>query len=848
MKRKLFTAALLTATLCSLFSQGGASTVASSGKGTGKGESVRAHQQSEAASGKGSAGVAGAAEPQVELIDIRANLVYPYEVNDTLSVLCLVGDFAAHHNGAVITADSAVRYGDERLECFGKVLINKNTTYAYADRADYDGQRNLVALYSPMVKVVDEDITLYTYNFTFNTLDNIGHYWDGGVTTKTGKSAEDGEIWMESIEGFYYADDKRVVGVREVEIRGEGYELQGDSVIYEMEAERAFFYRSTNIWNEGGEYLFGDEGSYDKAQELYRVTKSGYLLRAEQEVWSDSMEYHRVKQEALLWENVQMDDTVKKSMAFGDFAHYWGDVESVLLTRDPVVVNYDPNEPDTLFLRADTLRLLSYAVGTGPVIDSTEIKRMAELKERMATAAESVEQGGGELDEELKEDVEKILDGDDEGESEAVEAGGEASASATSGDKAAMVGDSVARDTIVAELDSVKQRRVTLLTKMMDLFKGDSVAKAARRAKIEKISAEREAKMERRRIAELNAYRAREHRKLTARSEKLEARIDKRVAKGRNIYTDSMLLLQVREELRALYDTLPKQAVLDSMAIIDSLRNLIKEIGEETQPERDSLYRVVKGYGNVKSYRSDFQMVCDSMVGVSYDSTMRLYTRPVLWSSANQVTSEEVQIFTKGGDIDYADFIGNPIMSAEVVSGDSLFYNQIKGKTMRVFFENNEVVRNDVDGNVQTIYYMEDDDTKLVNTVAKVESGTASFYIVDQTLDEITYRAAPTYVIAPIDKRPIDLERLLEGFEWCADRRPTRDSILTRVMRPTLRAKIDSLPRPEFPIKMGIAEMRDMLEHFGEWYDRIEHVSPEVAEWMEELGYTPGLPREGDAF
>ncbi len=126
-----------------------------------------------------------------QLIDIKANLVYPYTVNDTLSVLCLVGEFAAQHNGAVITADSAVRFDNERLECFGNVLINKNTTYAYANEATYDSNTNIASLYAPLIKVIDEDITMYAYNFNFNTLTNTGKYWGGGVTTKLGESEEE---------------------------------------------------------------------------------------------------------------------------------------------------------------------------------------------------------------------------------------------------------------------------------------------------------------------------------------------------------------------------------------------------------------------------------------------------------------------------------------------------------------------------------------------------------------------------------------------------------------------------------------------------------------------------------
>lgn len=159
-----------------------------------------------------------------KVIDLTADIVYPLKLNDTLEVMCLVGNFAAQHNGAIITADSAVRYNDKRLECFGDVLINKNTTYAYADRADYNGEINEVTLYAPIVKVVDGESTLYCYNFRFNTLDNVGIYEGGGVMIS-------GESVMESITGYYFSDNKDLIGVGDVELSGDEYEMKSDSVL-----------------------------------------------------------------------------------------------------------------------------------------------------------------------------------------------------------------------------------------------------------------------------------------------------------------------------------------------------------------------------------------------------------------------------------------------------------------------------------------------------------------------------------------------------------------------------------------------------------------------------------------
>ena len=90
--------------------------------------------------------------------------------------MVVVGNFAAHHNGTVITADSAVRYSERHIECFGNVLINRNSTYIYGDRAEYNGDTNEAKVFSKIVKVVDGDATLFTYNFSFNTKTSVGCY------------------------------------------------------------------------------------------------------------------------------------------------------------------------------------------------------------------------------------------------------------------------------------------------------------------------------------------------------------------------------------------------------------------------------------------------------------------------------------------------------------------------------------------------------------------------------------------------------------------------------------------------------------------------------------------------
>ena len=189
-------------------------------------------------------------------------------------IMVVVGNFAAHHNGTVITADSAVRYTERHIECFGNVLINRGSTYIYGDRAEYDGNTNEAKVYSKIVKVVDGGATLFTYNFTFNTQTNIGRYSGGGVLIS-------GDNMLESDKGYIYSDEHEIICVDRVQMRNNEYEMTGDSVVYNTETDFAQFFTRTNIWNkaeqgsgEEDDYLYADRGTFDKRKCLRQYRRS----------------------------------------------------------------------------------------------------------------------------------------------------------------------------------------------------------------------------------------------------------------------------------------------------------------------------------------------------------------------------------------------------------------------------------------------------------------------------------------------------------------------------------------------------------------------------------------------
>ena len=738
--------------------------------------------------------------PQRRKIDFRADVV---RKGGGDSIIHFVGNFAAHHNGAVISCDSSVRYSDTRWGFFGRVIINQDSVYIYGDSALYDGESSLAEVYAPIVKVVDGDALLYTYNFSFNTAEKIGRYTGGGVLV------HDDDI-MESLRGYYYADTHEVICVDEVELHGADYDMKSDSVIYNSESDVARFFDNSEIWNSDGDYLCADEGLYDKAQDLYTVTRNGYVLTPERELWGDTLSYYRSRGHVVARRNIQMDDFENKMLAFGDFAEYWSEAGNAVLTRDPSVVGYDTEQGDSVFLRADSMLLFTVSrfepadtadslTADAPAAERSDIARNETASVRPTDATHDIARSSD-------EDVD-YYDEDDE------------------------PADSVRRDSVAQptakELKALERDRIR---KAKDSVK--RVKAAVRKKRLDSIAVVRQAKA----TAQLERARAKELARAAKDSVKRAALRERMLRRGGDVSALDSLdsLAVVRNELLRHGHADDRDSVVsasaneDSVALAEARAMNGDSIPTDTA-RTDSVYRLVKAYRNVRMYRTDAQMACDSMVSVSTDSIIHLYIDPVLWNNSNQIASDEVDIFTRNRQIERAEFIGSPIMVSEI---DSTYYNQVAGKVMIAYFRNNDIYRNDVNGNVQTIYFQrEDEDLPEVTQMIYLESASASFYIEDKELVGMTYRNDVPFKLYPIAQIPPTQDMRLRNFKWVPSLRPTRESVFDRTIRPSVRDERRLRERPTFDIVERMDRYKERLLRSGEWIDREDELAPELVEW-----------------
>ena len=257
-----------------------------------------------------------------------------------------------------------------------------------------------------------------------------------------------------------------------------------------------------------------------------------------------------------------------------------------------------------------------------------------------------------------------------------------------------------------------------------------------------------------------------------------------------------------------------------------------REVERPDSMNVDSLYREIRALGRVKFFRSDVQSVCDSLVTTTLDSIINMYKGPVMWNGSNQITSEAMHLHTHKSQLVKADFKGNALMAAEI---DTAHYNQVAGKEMTSLFRNQEIYRNDVNGNVQTIYFMQEDNSPEITLMAYIEAGDMTSYIEKQEVVAITYRGNPAYTFFPIDKIPATQPTKLQNFKWEMNRRPTQDSVFTRTIRPSVRIQKRALRRPSFPINTILEQRKRDYIRRREWQDRNDVVSVETKEWIKTL-------------
>jgi len=243
----------------------------------------------------------------------------------------------------------------------------------------------------------------------------------------------------------------------------------------------------------------------------------------------------------------------------------------------------------------------------------------------------------------------------------------------------------------------------------------------------------------------------------------------------------------------------PKKAMKDSITSdvkeivilkTDSLSNdslavkaLIKDTTATKKP-KDA--RLVLAYHKVRFFREDFQGKCDSLAYWSKDSTIQMFTSPVIWSDNNQITANYIEMINRSKDPDEIRMKDDAFIIS--MEADSIRFNQIKGKNMTGFVRNNELYKIDVNGNGESNYYAYD--KKGIIGLNSAKSSNITLYLSKGKVVRIALIKSPEGELKPMAEIQ-EADKQLPGFKWQQDIRPrskkdifrTSDSIISPVTK-----------------------------------------------------------------
>ena len=264
----------------------------------------------------------------------------------------IVGPATFLHNNTYLKCDTALwNVNTNIIDAIGRVEIFQESTCLKSDRLEYDANESLAKFRGNLVELYDKEGNILNTNFlNYNTKDSIATFFNGAALHNA-----DGNL-IESVEGMYFSKEKLFTFKDSVAMFTDSVIVSTEQLDYHTDTDIAVFKSNTVAWRDSS-ILFANSGRFIRPQNLFDFDKDGYILTKEQELWADRLMYYRTSGNADLFDNVQILDTVQKSICLAHKAIYRPSPRKIELTREPVVGMYsvENDKPDTLFLAADSI-------------------------------------------------------------------------------------------------------------------------------------------------------------------------------------------------------------------------------------------------------------------------------------------------------------------------------------------------------------------------------------------------------------------------------------------------------------------------------------------------------------
>lgn len=656
----------------------------------------------------------------------------------------VVGNAVFFHNNTYLKCDSAYwNVDDEYIDAIGSVRIEQENTVLTGDSLRYVIAENTAKFRGHLVELVDRDSnTLRTNYLDYNTKDSVAFFYRGGAMKD-----QDGNV-IESLTGRYQSKIEQFDFIGQVEMFSDSLFFVCDTLYYYANRDLAEFFGHTAGWYDLN-HISSGSGWYDRTTEKFFFTRDVYGLTEDYELWCDSLNYDRYAGYAHLLGEVQLLDTVDNAITLAGELRYWNEPRRAELYRDPAVVmiNEEDGVRDSIFMASDTLIYYTMRMCDvdSAVVASAKERHEAALVDPLApkTSGDSTASGAGKTS--GGPSTGSPVSGASSVPGASSSSGAMTSSPASGGSRtSSQTEDKVSEDTATSSESSDTLGIETDSLEVPDVADlSDSLSVAD-----------------------------------TSGSPVPTSAPDSLAVSDSLAVPDS---LSVPDSLTAA-DSL---AVSDSLSVADSLAVV---------PPDTTQVDFVEAYHNVRIYKSDVQVLCDSLLFNSIDSVARLFDAPVLWYEIeSQITADSMQFLMRNGTLDKGLLFANCFVISEEEPGQ--YYHQIKSPEMIGYFKDGQIARFDALGGVTAMFYVAED--SVVTTMNQKECRIMTGRMKDGQVQRILYTENITSDVYPV--RDLTPEMMtLRNFNWMPDMRPaTRFSVTDRPIRPSGRKY--TVPSPDFP-------------------------------------------------
>ncbi len=697
------------------------------------------------------------------------------------------------HNDTYLICDTALwNMSSNEIYAISNVKILQDQTVLTGDRLTYYIDRDLAEFRGTLVQLEDKDRNvLRTEHLDYNTKDSVAVFFNGGSM----KDAE-GQI-IESRTGTYDSKIRTFTFNDRVNMFTDSVFVKSTTIVYDARTNVATFGFDTDTWQDDN-MLSANGGWYDRGREIFLFRNNVHGMSDTQEGWADSLYYYRSSKNIELLGNAQVTDTTRDVSALAGRIFYTDSLSEVKLTRDPAVIGVMKNaedQPDTVYFGADTIFARTYMMFQ---VNESEIKNSKSRLEDLAVDA--VQAYRQKAAKEAADAAAKAMENDPNrpkpnkkqtgGTGAEAAAGGAAETSGAADASEAEASESDASESSdVSEVDETSEKEGDVSETSESEASGENGDEATDSA-----DGAEGAPSDSLTVKILTS--AKDSTAMMAGAQASEAdsvshALASLAPAAGSLSKPAGRLTHASDSLSHVTDTLSYSA--DSLA--NAADSLTVAADSLSAPKDSTKLNFITAIKNVKMFRKDIQLACDSLVYNDLDSLVRMYEKPFVWNEGNrQYSADSIYAVIKDRAMQKASLMSNAFI---IVKEDSLCFDQIRATEMLAYFDTTgALTRFDALGEANAVFYLQED--SVYATVNKSAAKMLSARFLNGELDKVYYFDAAKNDGYPVAQMTRD-ERVLKGFDWQIDACPRgKQDITTLSLRASERSSYSARPRATF--------------------------------------------------